>query len=75
MLYVIQNTNYKFEYLNTDKRYLNISNGDIADQVISNVSIKSDAKASIYLWMEIFGNIVHLRKREMVSNDVLEYTY
>ena len=54
---------------------MNISNGDIADQVISNVSKKSDAKASIYLWMEIFGNIVHLRKREMVSNDVLEYTY
>ena len=54
---------------------MNISNGDIAEDVISNVSTKSDAKASIYLWMEIFGNIIHLRKREMVTNDVLEYTY
>ena len=54
---------------------MNISNGDIAEDVISNVSLKSDAKASIYLWMEIFGNIIYLRKREMVINDVLEYTY
>ena len=54
---------------------MNISNGDIAKDIIGNVSKKSNAKASIYLWMEIFGNIIHLRKREMVTNDVLEYTY